>query len=161
MQSEATEQYIKERIAELEGEKRDAERRVQVAQDAVTDKEQRLANWRGALRDYRESNDLPDEVEHCQVLADEYATMGPTQMVDHWASQHGGEVVVKELSQAVLRARAYTLYSTAYNTIRGTVRRRKDFKKVAPGRYQSTRTAHGERLQPRPATNRVGGLGGG
>ena len=136
MTSDGFEQNVKQRISELEVEKRDAERRLQLAHEVVKDKEQRLLHWFGALQDYRESNGLPTNgIDHSQVMADEYATLGPTEMVGHWATRHSGNVVVKEVVAAALRAGAYTKYRTAYNSIRATLKRHKGYQQIGVGHF--------------------------
>ena len=129
----------------MEADKRDAERRVHVAQENLTDKGILLQQWYRVLEDYRQRNGLPsDGPDLIPAIETRYARLGPTQMVLLWASTHGGHVVLKQLAATVLKAGAYKEYRTAYNTLRSTVRRRKDFENIAPGQFQSRRNAQGE-----------------
>ncbi len=50
-------------------------------------------------------------------------------------SEHYGEVEVKELVRAALAAGAYTDCRAAYNAISAVLRRRKEFRRVSPGRF--------------------------
>ena len=137
MSSNGFELNIKQRIHELEVERRDAERQLQLAQATVEDRETRLSHWYGALRDYQESNGLPvTDSENGQVAVDEYARLGPTQIVAHWANTHNGEIVIKDVVQVVLRAGVYGKYRTAYNSIRATVKRG-NYEQIGPGHFRA------------------------
>jgi hypothetical protein len=132
------EQNIKQRIAELEREKQEAEHRLQEAQDTVNDRENRLSHWYGALRDYQERSGLPvRDAEEGQDALDEYARLGPTQMVDLWARTHDGEVTIKDMVPVMLRVGAYKDYRSAYSSIRATITRRRDYERIGPGHYKS------------------------
>ena len=143
--SQTWEQETLQIIRTLEADKLDAERRVHVAQENLTDKGILLQQWYRVLEDYRQRNGLPsDGPDLIPAIETRYARLGPTQMVELWASTHGGHVILKQLAATVLKAGAYKEYRTAYNTLRSTVRRRKDFENIAPGQFQSRRNAQGE-----------------
>ena len=132
-------------IHTLEADKLDAERRVHVAQENLADKGILLQQWYRVLEDYRQRNGLPsDGTDLIPAIETRYASLGPTQMVDLWARTHDGEIILKDLVAAALKAGAYRQYRTAYNTLRSTIRRRKDFENIAPGQFQSRRNAQGE-----------------
>ena len=147
MLSRDFELQIKQTIVELKGKKREAERRLKCAEEAVDDLGNRLTIWEEALAEYQERHGLPVESLSSTVesTASGYASLGPTQMVERWASEHDGEVVVKDLVKTVLHAGAYKKYRTAYNVITATVKRRKESQQIGPGRF---------RLVQRPASDR-------
>ena len=143
--SQTWEQETLQIIRTLEADKLDLERRVHVAEVNLMDNGMLLQQWYRVLDDYRQRNGLPtDGLDLIPAIETQYARLGPTQMVLLWASTHGGHVVLKQLTATVLKAGAYKEYRTAYNILRSTVRRRKDFENIAPGQFQSRRNAQGE-----------------
>ena len=143
--SQTWEQETLQIIRTLEADKLDLERRVHVAEVNLMDNGMLLQQWYRVLDDYRQRNGLPsDGPDLIPAIETQYARLGPTEMVLLWANTHGGHVILKQLAATVLKAGAYKEYRTAYNTLRSTVRRRKDFENIAPGQFRSRRNAQGE-----------------
>ena len=124
------ERTIRQRISELEKERQQADVKVKAAEAMVRDKEQRLAHWRGALKDYQECHGLPIDGETATV--EQYRKLGPVGQVHLWADTHEGHVIVKEITHALLDAGAYDDYRKAYNSIRSTLKRRQYFGQTGP-----------------------------
>ena len=110
---------------------------MEAARLAVVENEFAIAHWRFALEDYRRANDLPTQGSyHSPVLADEYAHMGPTELVYHWAGKHNGEVVVKELAKVSMEAGTFKEHRLASSSIYAVVKR-KNFTRLGPGYYKA------------------------
>ena len=156
MSATTWEQQTKQVIHNLEAEKLDAERRVQVAQDNLAEKAQQLERWYRVLKEYRELHDLPSsDNDHSPILEDEYARLGPTEIIHYWANRHEGEVILKDLVKTVLRAGVYRDYKQAYNTLTSIVRRNKGYERVAPGHFRSRRNSQGMLVVSRPSVTTV------
>ena len=131
------ERTARQRIEEIVSAKRDAESRLQAAQDAITEQEEQLANWQAVLKDYRERNGLPpDNKDIGRIVAHEYLHLGPSAMVRTWAAKHGGHISLKEVSALAVQVGAYRNKKQAYNVLQSTVGKSKEFQRIGPGEYQ-------------------------
>ena len=127
-------------IKKLEVEKLEAERRVQNAQEVLTAKEEQVARWYAILKDYQEMSDLPQsEHDYRPSVPDEYSRLGPTEMVKLWANQHGGDVLVREVTDLALRVGIYKSRKSASNTFTNILKRHKDFVRIGPGHFHTRR----------------------
>ena len=121
---------VQHRKAELDSE--DARRRVERAA-------QEMAGIRLAIGFHRSEHNLPHEPIPDAAIQDEYASFGPTEMVERWADAHDGLFVVKDAARAMRDNGMYRTYRDAYNTLRQTVERKRAkgvFEKVATGVFR-------------------------
>ena len=141
MYSSKVEEEILSMLHELEAEQVDAERRLEIARTNLLAKEQQVASVRFALERYREKYGIPVEPIESPVREAEYAHLGPVGMVDHWANKHGGDVIVRDLVQELLRAKAYPIYRKAYSVIYPTLLKSKRYEKIGPGCFRKVEPA--------------------
>ena len=134
------EEEASEIIRTLAEEIRSVELRVQRAQEELADKELSLAHWQAVLKDYRARKGYPvKDLDVSPVVTDEYASLGPTEMIHLWAKTHGGEVVVRELCKRAVLAGAYKSPRRASSNIYAVIRKRSDYVKIGPGHFKSLR----------------------
>ena len=137
---EKVEQTLLELLYAHELERRDAERKLLRAREEVEEKEQAIIHARFMIDDYRKRCGLPVQIAHHNpMLNDEYANLGPTELVDCWADQHDGEVIVKELTHVGLAVGTFTKYQNGASAIY-SVLKRKPFKKLSPGHFKKIQT---------------------
>ena len=137
---EKVEQTFLELLYTHELERRDAERKLIRAREEVEEKEQAIIHARFMIDDYRKQCGLPVQIAHRHpMLNDEYANLGPTELVDCWADQHDGEVIVKELTHVGLAVGTFTKYQNGASAIY-SVLKRKPYKKLSPGHFKKNQT---------------------
>ena len=160
---EKVERVILELLHVHEAAKRAAERKLVAAQSAIAREDQAIAHLQFALEDYRKFCGLPSRRPNTPspVLEAEYSHMGPTDLVQHWADNHGGEVMVKDLARVTINAGMYPNYRHAASTIY-TVLKRKPFDKVGPGHFKRQESAapvkdHGS-VMPLPTATSFDGV---
>ncbi|MDE2778712.1 MAG: hypothetical protein OXI91_03420 [Chloroflexota bacterium] len=130
------EEVIASKLHEHQAAKIAAERKLEAAHKEMIDAEQAVEHWMFALEDYRRSHGLPPHPPSpSPVLEAEYSHMGPTELVQHWAEKHGGEVVVKELAKVAFNAGVSSSYRLASSAIYAILKR-KNYVKVAPGHFK-------------------------
>ena len=133
---EKVEQVILARLHKHKETKRLAEMKLDAIQREITEANEAIGHAGFFLDDYRKAHDLPPMVYVAnQMIPPDFAHMGPTDLVQYWADNHGGEVIVKELARVVINAGMYTNYRHAASTIYAVLKR-KSFDKVAPGHFQ-------------------------
>ena len=137
---------IQQVITDMEHELSEAERCLKLAEEAVRGKERNLETLKGALEVLQERNALPVAlplvVAHSEAISapvNGYGSLGPTEMVERWAAEHEGNVVVKDVVKVAIQAGSYKHYRSAYNSLLSTVRRREDFEQIGPGRFRAIR----------------------
>ena len=140
------EQQIKEMIAKLESEKLVAQRRLNTAEHCFWQISRKLDAWYSALRDLRESNGLPHDDLGITPKVD-YSTLGPTEMVTQWATDHDGQVQLKELTKVALKEGFYREYRSAYNSLRSPLMRLPQFEQEGPGLFRLRRSLVDEGTQ--------------
>ena len=138
---EKVEQTLLGLLHTYETAKRDAERKLMRAREEVEEKEQSIIHARFMIDDYRKQCGLPVQPSYrSPMLTDEYANLGPTELVDSWADQHDGEVIVKELTQVGLAVGTFEKYRNGASAIYGVLKR-KPYKKIAPGHFKKIQTS--------------------
>ena len=138
---EKVEQTLLELLYTYETAKRDAERKLIKAREEVEDKEQAMIHARFMINEYRKQCGLPVQTTHrSPMLNDEYANLGPTELVDYWADQHDGEVIIKELTHVGLAVGTFTKYRNGASAIYAVLKR-KPYKKIAPGHFKKIQTS--------------------
>ena len=138
---ERVEQTLLELLHTYETAKRDAERKLMRAREEVEEKEQSIIHARFMIDDYRKQCGLPVQPSYrSPMLTDEYTNLGPTELVDSWADQHDGEVIVKELTQVGLAVGTFGKYRNGASAIYGVLKR-KPYKKMAPGHFKKIHTS--------------------
>lgn len=138
---EKVERVILELLHGHEAAKQAAERKLAAAQSAIAREDQAIVHLRFALEDYRKFCGLhPRSSTPSPALEAEYAHMGPTDLVQYWADNHGGEVMVKDLARVTINAGMYPNYRHASSTIY-MVLKRKPFDKVGPGHFKRRESA--------------------
>ena len=139
---EKIEQVITSKLHEHEAATLAAKRKMEAARNEMTEAEQAVEHWRFALQDYRKSHGLPPQPPNpSPVLEAEYSHMGPTELVEYWADNHGGEVIVKDLARVAMNAGMFAQYRLASSSIYAVLKR-KPFKKVSPGCFQRIENTH-------------------
>ena len=155
---EKVEQAILELLHKHEAAKQAAQRKLLAAQSAIAMEDQAIAHLRFALEDYRGAHGLPSRPNTpSPVLEAEYSHLGPTDLVQYWADNHGGEVIVKDLARVAINAGMYPNYRQAASTIYAVLKR-KPFDKVGPGHFKrkenpSSANGHNFALPPLTAAS--------
>src|SRR5207249_1726927 len=70
------------------------------------------------------------------VLAAEYHRKTAREMINLWADQHGGEIIVKDACQFLADAGLFGSANQAAGTLYPTFKRMPDFERVVRGRYR-------------------------
>lgn len=139
---EKVEEAIASKLHEHEATKLVAERKMEAARNEIAVAERAVEHWRFALEDYRQSHGLSARPSTpSPVLEAEYSLMGPTELVQHWADKHGGEVVVKELAKVAVNAGVFPSYRLGSSAIYAVVKRKK-YVKVGPGHFKKPNYAN-------------------
>ena len=92
-------------------------------------------SWSKVLVLYLEEHGLLLEEEPTSVL-DIYEKLGPSEMVERWADEHDGIVVIKELVNIAVASGAYRKRQSARNSLDSTIRKKKGFRWLAPGIFE-------------------------
>ncbi len=133
---ERIEEAIASRLHEHEATKLVAERKMEAVRNEIAVEERAVEHWKFALEDYRKSHGLsPQSPSPSPVLEAEYSHMGPTELVQHWADKHGGEVVVKDLAKVGVNAGVFSSYRLGSSAIYAVVKRKK-YVRVGPGHFK-------------------------
>ena len=123
-------------ILDVEGEKRRAEQRVEVAKQDVQKCTEEVTALYALLDRYRRKHGMPlCPVERSPVLEAEYSTLTPWAMLERWAQKHDGNVIMRELCNAAIAAGIYTNYQQAAGTFYSLVRRKSQVEKLDKGHY--------------------------
>ena len=134
--SEKVENALLDMLYTHQAAKQAAERKLEAAKDAAEAEELAIAHCQYVVDDYRRVHGMPIQATGVSpVLANEFAHMGPSEFVMHWAAKHDGEVVVKELARVATEAGMFSSRRAASSSIYGVVRR-KPFDKVGPGHFK-------------------------
>ena len=134
---EKVEGAITAKLHEHEATKLAAERKMEAARNEMAEAERAVEHWRFALEDYRQSHGLSASPSTpSPVLRAEYSQMGPTDLVQHWAEKHDGEVVVKELAKVGVNAGLFPNYRHASSAIYAVVKR-KGYTKIGAGQFKN------------------------
>ena len=116
--------------------KHTAERKLAAVREEVVETEQAITHAQFMWEAYRKEYGLPTHIiNHSPVMEDTYAHMGPTELVERWAGQHEGEVIIKELTRVGLSAGIFKKYNNGASSIY-TVLKRKKYEQISPGRYK-------------------------
>ena len=107
-------------------------------QQRLTEVDILLEQWDAVLRDYSEVSGLAVS-ENSRPDIEDYASIGPTQMLILWANQHNGNIAIKDLARFAVRAGGYAKYKQAYNSLANIARRHKGFYKAEPGLFKANR----------------------
>ena len=146
---ENVEQAIRERLHEHEAAKQAAERKFMAIRNTIGEEESAIAHLQFVLDDYRKAHGLPSQPDKpSPVLEAEYSHLGPTALVEYWAHNHGGEVIVKDLAKVAINAGMFAQYRHAASSIYAVLKR-KPFKKIRPGyfkRVESTPSENGQNI---------------
>ena len=133
---EKVEQVILARLHKHKETKRSAEMKLYVIQREITEANEAIVHAEFFLDDYRKAHGLDPMVYVAnQMISPEFAHMGPTDLVQYWANEHNGEVVIKDLSKVAVNAGIFPNYRNASSSIYAVVKR-KGFKKVGPGHFK-------------------------
>ena len=140
MQAESTsttpEQWIVDTIRDLDADRQRARQRLAQAKQILEELERRIQAWHSVLEDHRRSCDLPTVGEPVVREQYDFTRLGPTEIVQRWASEHDGEVRVKDLTKEVLSQGIYKGYRMAYNSLRNPLTRLDEFEQVGPGHFR-------------------------
>ena len=141
---EKVEQAISARIHEHEATKQAAERTLINTRNIIAKEEQTITHLQFTLNEYRTSYGLPSQPNKpSPVLEKEYSHRGPTELVEYWADNHGGDVIVKDLTRVAMKAGVFTNYRGASASIYAVLKR-KPFQKVSPGHFQRIEITSGD-----------------
>ena len=133
---EKVEQVILARLHKHKETKRLAEMKLDAIQREITEANEAIGHAGFFLDDYRKAHDLPPMAYVAnQMIPPDFARMGPTDIVQYWADNHGGQVIVKDLAHVVINAGMYPDYRHAASTIYAVLKR-KPFDKVGPGHFK-------------------------
>ena len=136
MYDEKVVKEVLELLRDHEEAKQSAQRRLTVAQAEIEEATQNIQACHDVLNSYRKKYGIPGKaVEESPVLEAEFRLLGPTELVEIWASKHDGVVIVKDLTKAALAAGKFKKYRNAYSAITSVVRR-KGYVKVGEGHYR-------------------------
>ena len=139
---EKVEQTIRDHLHHHETAMRGAKRRLEAAREELAEEERAVEHWKYALEDYRKSHGLPPQPPTLNPFPEpEYSYMGPTELVQHWSDNHGGEVVIKDLAKIAVKAGVFPNYRHGSSAIYAVVRR-KGFEKVKPGHFKRIEDSH-------------------
>ena len=147
MYANSTEQDLVQLLQDCQAQRQAAERKLQAARDTLVEKEQAEQHCQFTLDHYRKMRGLPQQMDPSPVLESEYASMTPTEMVEHWAKKHGGLVVVKNLVKDLVKAGMFPARRTAASNIYGVLQRKK-YVKIKPGQYSAPQPPSG--FVPKP-----------
>ena len=133
---EGVERMMRERLWAHEAVRDVARRELAQVWSMIEEEDRVVTHVSFILSDYRRGCGLPPVSNDLSpVLAREYSHMGPTELVQYWADNHEGEVVVKELAWTALRAGIFSNYHGAFSSIY-MVLKRKPFDKIGAGRFR-------------------------
>ena len=147
MDTNTLEQALVEYLEKHEKVKQRAEERIIEARQQILDADQAIAHWQFVLDDHRKASGQPIN-KHCisPTLDEEYGRKTPTELVEHWANKHDGEVVVKELTRVGLRVGAWKKYRNGASSIYSVLKRKK-YDKVGPGHFRQRVNGTTSRIQ--------------
>ena len=151
MYSKTVEQALVGYLVKHEKGKHRAEEKLIEARHEIEREDQAIAHWQFAIDEYRKDHRQPAD-KHCisPTLEEEYGRKTPTELVEHWANKHDGEVVVKELTRVGLRVGAFKKYRNGASSIYSVLKRRK-YEKVGPGHFRKPLNQNGN--FPRDTSN--------
>ena len=151
MYSKAVEQTLVDNLHRYEKAKQRAEEKIIEARHQIEEADQAIAHWQFALDDYRKASGQPTDKHYISpTMEQEYGRKTPTELVEHWANKHDGEVVVKELTRVGLRVGAFKKYRNGASSIYSVLKRRK-YEKVGPGHFRKPLNQNGN--FPRDTSN--------
>lgn len=135
MYDKAVERGVLETIHELQMARQRAERRLEADRQEFEEAGRGIASAEDFLKAYRRLNDQPVQVDPIPVPNQEYTRMGPVDLVEHWATLHDGEVVVKDLTKAALAAGVFTHYRNGSASIYSVLKRKK-YERIGQGHFR-------------------------
>ena len=133
---DTTEEALVQLLQDVEGKRRKTQQDIEVLQAVVLEKDREHEALQIALQLYRAKNDIPHEPIPTVCTETVYSGLGPAALIEQWASLHAGVVIIKDIADEAVRSQSYGDRQQAYRNLTTTIKRKRHFQRVAPGKYQ-------------------------